>query len=43
MRGFFYAINLLENKNKKSFKHSLKLFVLRAGLEPARTLLFTGF
>ena len=29
--------------NKKSFKHSLKLLVLKAGLEPARALLPTGF
>ena len=29
--------------NKKSSKHSLKLFVLKAGLEPARALLPTGF
>ena len=29
--------------HKKSLKHRLKLFVLKAGLEPARALLPTGF
>ena len=29
--------------HKKSSKHLFEAFVLRAGLEPARTLLFTGF
>ncbi len=30
-------------RNKKPLTIQLEAFVLKAGLEPARTLLFTGF